>query len=62
MTDSPPAYVTYASVVLRESVRIAVTLAALNNLEVKTTDIENAYLGELSTVNCGPNSVAIPRK
>jgi hypothetical protein len=35
---------TYASVVSRESVRIALTLAALNNLEVKTADIENAYL------------------
>ena len=32
------------SVVSRESVRIALTLAALNDLEVKTADIENAYL------------------
>ena len=35
---------TYASVVSMESVRIALTLAALNDLEVKTADIENAYL------------------
>ena len=28
----------------RESVRIALTLAALNDLEVKTADIKNAYL------------------
>ena len=35
---------TYASVVLRESVRIALTYAALNDLEVKTSDIENVYL------------------
>ena len=28
----------------RESVRIALTLAVLNNLEVKTSDIQNAYL------------------
>ena len=35
---------TYASVVSRETVRIALTLAALNDLEVKTSDIQNAYL------------------
>ena len=39
-----PATVTFASVVSRETVRIALTLAALNDLEVKTADIENAYL------------------
>ena len=39
-----PATVTYASVVSRESVQIALTLAALNGLQVKTADIENAYL------------------
>jgi Reverse transcriptase (RNA-dependent DNA polymerase) len=43
MTEAP-ATLTYASVVSRESVRIALTLAALNDLEVKTADIENAYL------------------
>jgi hypothetical protein len=44
MTDTPTTN-TYASVVSRELVRIALTLAAfLNNLEVKTADIENAYL------------------
>ena len=35
---------TYVSRVSRESVRIALTLAALNDLEVKTSDIQNAYL------------------
>ena len=35
MTTPPSATVTYASVVSRESVRIALTLAALNDLEVK---------------------------
>jgi hypothetical protein len=40
----PPASLTYASVVSQESVRIALTIAALNELEVKTSDIENAYL------------------
>ena len=41
LTDTPTA-MTYASVVSRESVRIALTPAALNDLEVKTADIENA--------------------
>ena len=58
MTESPPAYVTFASVVSRESVRIALTLAALNDLEVKTADIENAYLtapvGEKIYCKLGP--------
>jgi hypothetical protein len=42
-TDMPHA-MTYASVVSRESVRIALILAALNDLEVKMADIENTYL------------------
>ena len=37
-----PTEMTYASVVSRESIRIALTLAALNDLEAKTADIENA--------------------
>lgn len=57
MTETP-ASVTYASVVSRESVRIALTLAALNDLEVKTADIENAYLtapvGEKIWCRLGP--------
>ena len=43
MTDAPPV-MTYASFVSRETVRIALTLAALNNLEVKTSDVQNAFL------------------
>jgi len=39
-----PSYMTYASVVSRETVRIALTVAALHDLEVKTSDIQNAYL------------------
>ena len=39
-----PLTLTYASVVSRESVHIALTLAALNDLEIKTSDIQNAYL------------------
>jgi hypothetical protein len=34
----------FASVVSRESVIIALTLAALNDLNVNMDDIENAYL------------------
>ena len=43
MTDTP-AIMTYASIVSRETVHIALTVAALNDLEVKTSDIQNAYL------------------
>ena len=43
MTDAPPT-ITFASVVLRKTVRIAVTLPRLNDLEVKVSDIENAYI------------------
>ena len=42
-TIGPPT-LTYASVVSRESVRIAITLAALNDTEVKKSDTQNAYL------------------
>ena len=43
MTEAP-AVMTYASVVSRETVRIAFTIAALNDLEVKASDVQNAYL------------------
>jgi hypothetical protein len=43
-TTDTPHTMTYASVVSRESVRIALTLAALNDLDVKMDDIENSYL------------------
>ena len=49
---------TYASVVSRESVRIAFTLAALNGLEVLGADCEGAYLNAMSReklyTKCGP--------
>ena len=58
MTRPTSGTVTYASVVSRESVRIALTIAALNDLEVKTADIENAYLtapvGEKIWCRLGP--------
>lgn len=43
VTD-PPSIITYASVVSQESVRIALMIAALNDLEVMGADITNAYL------------------
>jgi hypothetical protein len=42
-TDTPHA-MTYSSVVSRESVRVALTLDVLNDLDVEMADIENAYL------------------
>ena len=41
---SAPATTTYASVVTRETVRLALMLAALNDLEVKVGDVLNAYI------------------
>ena len=40
---------TYASVVRRESVRIAFLLTALNNLEILAGDIGNTYLNAITT-------------
>ena len=42
MTEAPRT-LTYASVVSRESVRIVLTHAALNDLEVKSADIKNYH-------------------
>ena len=39
-----PEHLRYSSVISRETVRIALTIAALNDLEVKASDIQNAYL------------------
>ena len=39
-----PPTLTYLSVVSRDSVRITLTLAVLNNMEVKTSEIQNVYL------------------
>ena len=43
MTDTPNTLI-YSSVVSRDSVRIALTIAALNELSVMVCDIQNAYL------------------
>ena len=40
----PPLSITYASVVSRESVRIAFLVAALNNLDILSADVQGAYL------------------
>jgi hypothetical protein len=39
-----PSSITYSSVVSRDSVRIALTVAALNGLDLLACDIQNAYL------------------
>jgi len=48
MTD-PPTSMTYASVVSRDSVRIAFLLAALNDCNILSGDIGNAYLNAFTT-------------
>lgn len=57
VTD-PPSSITYASVVSRESVRIAFLVAALNGLDIMAADIGNAYLNapvrERIYITCGP--------
>ena len=49
-----PSSVTYSSVVSRDSVRIILMLAALNDLDIEGADIENAYL----TAPCREKSMA----
>ncbi len=44
-----PATMTYASVISCEMVQIALTIAALNSLDVKTGDVMNAYITALIT-------------
>ena len=39
-----PATITYASVMSRETVRLALTFASLNDLEVKVGNVRNAYI------------------
>jgi hypothetical protein len=39
-----PATITYPSVVSRKTVRLALTIVALNDLEVKIGDVLNAYI------------------
>ena len=46
-TTTAPAYIMYSSVVLRESVRISLTIAALDDLNILACDIQSAYLTAL---------------
>lgn len=54
----PPTSITYASVVSRESVRIAFLVAALNELDILAGDVQGAYLNapcrEKIYIICGP--------
>ena len=43
-TTEAPTCMTYSSVVSQKSVRIALTLASLNKLEVKAGDVKNTYI------------------
>jgi hypothetical protein len=53
-----PATLTYASVVSRETVRLALTVAALNDIDVWASDVLNAYItapcSEKIWTNLGP--------
>ena len=42
--DQAPATIMYASIVSRKTVRIALMIAALNDLEVESDNILNAYI------------------
>jgi hypothetical protein len=57
VTD-PPSSITYASVVSRDSVRLAFLIAALNDLDILGADAQNAYLNapvrEKVYTTCGP--------
>ena len=48
LTD-PPAALTYSSVISQDTVCIALTLAALNGLNVMTADIQNTYIQALTS-------------
>ena len=50
-TTTAPASIMYSSVVLMESVRIALTIAALNDLDIIACDIKNTYLTEVCREN-----------
>ena len=45
-TTTAPAGLTYSSVVSHDSIMIALTIAALNDIEVMEYDIKNYYLTE----------------
>jgi hypothetical protein len=51
MTDVPKESV-YASIVSRDSVRLAFMLASLNDLKVLVGDVQNAYLNAPTEEQC----------
>ena len=51
-TTEVPETLTYSSVVSRDSVRIALTIAALNGLKVLACDIQNAFLTSKCREKC----------
>ena len=51
LTD-PPKDSVFSSVVSRDSVRLAFTIAALNGLQVLAGDVQNAYLNALTKEKC----------
>ncbi len=62
MTDLPTS-LTYSSVVSKDSVRLAFLIAALNDLDILSADIGNAYLNaetkeKVHTI-CGPEFGAL---
>ena len=54
-TTETPASLTYSSRVSSDSVRISFLLAALNGLDIKVCDIQNAYL----TADCRERSILL---
>ena len=40
----PPATITYSSLVLRDTVSIALKIVALNDLQVSMADIQNSFI------------------
>ena len=46
-TTEAPSSITYSSVVSRDSVRLAFTIAALNSVDVISYDLDNAYLNAI---------------
>jgi hypothetical protein len=48
-----PATITYASVISRETLRLALTFVSLNDLEVKVGDVRNTYITAPVKERCG---------
>ena len=43
-TTEAPASMTYSSVVLRDSIRLAFLIAALNDIDILSVNLENAFI------------------